>query len=72
MDLEMYIKSRSAYQRAKASGNWEAANKAILEAIEACPVDEALPTLAAWREEAAERVKPVSRVAKALGLGVRV
>jgi hypothetical protein len=59
--FEDYLRDIAEYRRFKACKRFEAAMTALDAAIEHCPIDEALPTLAAYREE----LEPLTRPAPA-------
>jgi len=58
-NLEAYQESMSEYRRFRACRKFQAALTALDHAIANAPIDEALPTLAAWREELEPLTRPV-------------
>jgi hypothetical protein len=58
-NLEAYQENMSEYRRLRASKHYGPAMTALDAAITTCPCDEALPTLAAWREELEPLTRPV-------------
>jgi hypothetical protein len=66
--LDNYESHMRTYEKEKALGQWPDALRSIENAINACPVREALPTLTALREEAVEKAKPAPKWARLLGV----
>ena len=67
--LSDYQSNLFEYHRLRASKHYQAAMTSLDAAIATCPVDEALPTLAQWRQELEPLTKPVP--AWKLWLGVQ-
>lgn len=65
-----YFNHVAEFKRLKARREFHQAMKSLDAAIDACPCDEALPTLAAWREDLLPMTKPLTLVARLMG-GVR-
>lgn len=68
MDLQTYNEYMASYRRLAAIGDWREAAKAVHDAILACPVPEALPTLSAYHAEAELKSRPVPIWRKWLGV----
>ena len=66
-----YFNHVAEFKRLKARRQFMQALSSLDAAIESCPCDEALPTLAAWRDEMLPLTKPQTFLARVLG-GVRV